>query len=460
MTAAKGYLLSSRKLDSLDARLVQVETIKALPETGCLLVIFDFESGFDLESIIELRQNPVYRYTAFYAWGEAPEDLTLFLDGNFEETAYSAAKKINERLASCEKNDGAHPERQDINVFIARFLFARENVKTIPHMSCDSHYGFVYPLLEMLKPDATSNDHWYVLNSLVKREYCEDEEIVSELQICPKCEGGLLNFKNCCPNCESVDLHVEPFVHCFACGNVGPVKEFMRHQELVCNRCQAVLKHIGIDYDKPLEDKICEKCQHRFFEPSTLFVCLVCDHVGSPEALKTRKLSAFGLTRKGKEFAKNQIQKLALDLGAFFELINFDLWELIVQWQAQVARRHSEVEFVSGVIFVENIEALAEEIGFLKTEQQLVLFYENARSLFRKTDLISVQDEKLFCLLTMTNLDHIEVIQERIEHFDKTASEDAAKLKIKFGFLSSSEILESELDSDLLINEMLNRVQL
>jgi hypothetical protein len=189
-------------------------------------------------------------------------------------------------------------------------------------MTCHNPYGFSYPLVNALSPEGTANDHWYVLNALLKREYLEPVEASNEIQVCSQCEGGLLNFKNCCPNCESVDLHMEPFVHCFSCGNVGPVKELMSHQELVCNRCQTTLKHIGIDYDKPLEDKICEKCQHRFFEPNTLSV------------------------------------------------------------------------------------------------------------------------------------------QERIKQFDEKASPDDPKLDIKFGFLSSAEILENELDKDLLINEMLNRVNL
>ncbi|MDF1678303.1 MAG: hypothetical protein P1U32_06370 [Legionellaceae bacterium] len=455
---AKGYLLSRRKLDALDERLRQVETIEQLPDAGCLLVIFDFDDGIHPDAVMQLRQNPTYRYTAFYAWGTIPDAYALLLDGVFEERAYGEAKQIRERIDTCEKNDGTHVERQDINVFICRFLFARKNRQLLPKMTCQNPYGFTYPLVEALSLEGTANDHWYVLNGLVKREYLEPVEAVSELQVCPKCEGGLLNFKNCCPNCDSVDLHIEPFVHCFTCGNIGPVKEFLRHQELVCARCQTVLKHIGIDYDKPLEDKICEKCQHRFFEPNTLCMCLVCNDMGKPEGLNTRRLSAFQLTQKGAEFAKNQLQKLALDLGAFFELINFNLWELIVQWQVRVSQRHAEIEFVAGVIFVENINDLIEEIGFLKTEQQLVLFYENARSLFRKTDLISVEDDKLFCLLTMTNLDHIQVIQERIEHFDKNASPDDPTLRIKFGFLSSTEILESELDKDLLVNEMLNRV--
>ncbi|MDF1646031.1 MAG: hypothetical protein P1U61_03480 [Legionellaceae bacterium] len=457
---AKGYLLSSRKLDSLDSRLIQVKTIDQLPEEGCLLVIFDFDGDTAGDDLRRLRQNPVYRYTAFYAWDNVPDGYEPLFEGAFDEQAYDEAKQINDRIDVCEQNDGAHTERQDINVFICRYLFSRKKIQLLPQITCHNPYGFIYPLVQALSTGGSANEHWYVLNSLVKREYLEVVEAINELQVCPKCEGGLLNFKNCCPNCESVDLHVEPFVHCFSCGNIGPVKEFMSHQELVCSRCQTTLKHIGIDYDKPLEDKICEKCQHRFFEPNTLCVCLVCDDVGKPEGLKTRKLNAFQLTQKGREFAKNQLQKLALDLGAFFELINFNLWELIVQWQIRVSQRHSEVEFVAGVIFVENINELIEEIGFLKTEQQLVLFYENARSLFRKTDLISVEDDKLYCLLTMTNLSHIQVIQERIEHFDKNASPNDPILKIKFGFLASTEILENELDKDLLINEMLNRVNI
>lgn len=408
--------------------------------------------------LVTLRQTTNYRYTPFFSWDGAPDKCLPLLDGGLDEAAYSKAEQINDRIKTCERNDGDHPEKQDINVFLCRYIFSRENLEVLPRITYENIYGFTYPLLAALSSEGSANEHWYVLNALVKRGYFEAREAVNELQICPGCEGGLLNFKHCCPNCESVDLHIEPFVHCFTCGNVGPVKEFMKHQELVCNRCQTALKHIGIDYDKPLEDKICEKCQHRFFDPSTRFICLACEKMGDPESLGTRKLYAFNLTKKGEEFAKNRLKKLELDLGAFFELINFNMLELIIQWQARVAQRHKEIEFVAGVIFVENIDALIEEVGFLKTEKQLVLFYENARQLFRKTDLLSVEDDKLFCLLTMTNLKYIPIIQERIRDFDKDNVSKGSKLSIKFGFVSSTEVIEGDLDRELLINEMLNRV--
>ena len=390
----QGYVLSKRNLPSLDARLIQVETLEHLPEEGCAFVVFDFESDVTFEGLVTLRQTKAYRYCPFFSWDDAPDKCQALLDGGFNETAYGKSEQINERIMICQQNDGDHPEKQDINVFICRYIFSRAQLEVLPRITYENIYGFTYSLLATLSSEGTANEQWYVLNALVKRGYFDAREAVNELQICPGCEGGLLNFKHFCPNCESIDWHTEPFVRCFTCGDVGPVKEFMKHQELVCNRCQTVLKHIGIDYDKPLEDKICEKCQHRFFDPSTRFMCIACEKMGEPESLKTRKLYAFHLTKKGGKFAKNNLHKQELDLGAFFELINFNILELIIQWQVRVAQRHKEVECVAGVIFVENIDALIKEIGFLKKEKLLVLFYENARDLFRKTDLLSVEDDK------------------------------------------------------------------
>ena len=454
----QGYVLSKSNLPSLDARLIQINALDELPEEGCAFVAFDFEGEVAFENLVTLRQTAAYRYCPFFSWDGAPDKCQPLLDGGFGEAAYGKAEQINERIMICQQNDGDHPEKQDINLFICRYIFSRENLSVLPRITYENIYGFTYPLIDALSSEGTANEHWYVLNALVKRGYLKTQEVMNELQICPGCEGGLLNFNHCCPNCDSIDLHIEPFVHCFTCGNVGPVKEFMKHQELVCNRCQTVLKHIGIDYDKPLEDKICEKCQHRFFDPNTRYMCLACEKMGDPEDLKTRKLYALHLTKKGEELAKNRLKNLEVDLGAFFELINFNILELIIQWQVRVAQRHKEIEFVAGVIFIENIDALIEEIGYLKTEKQLVLFYENARDLFRKTDLLSVEDDKLFCLLTMTNLKYIPIIQERIRDFDKENTNKGSKLVIKFGFISSTEILENNLDKELLVNEMLNRV--
>src|SRR3990167_9680806 len=186
----KGYLLSTRKLESLDTRLIQVSALNQLPKEGCLLVIFDFARDFTREFLLKLRQIPVYRYTAVYAWDKFPEACEGLIEGVFHEQAYAEADQIHERIAACEKNDGAHPERQDINVFICRYLFSRKNKQLLPVMTYQNPYGFAYPLVEALSQEGTANDHWYVLNALVKREYLEVVEIANEIQICPPCEGG------------------------------------------------------------------------------------------------------------------------------------------------------------------------------------------------------------------------------------------------------------------------------
>ena len=85
-------------------------------------------------------------------------------------------------------------------------------------------------------------------------------------------------------------------------------------------------------------------------------------------------------------------------------------------------------------------------------------FYENMRGLFRKTDLVSVEDEKLYCLLSKTSKAHLEVIENRVRSFKPKDNLDHP-MDIRFGFLSSQEIVAGGLTQEMLINELLNRVR-
>ena len=186
----KGYVLSKRKLLSLDARLIQIQTIDELPKKGCVFVVFDFDDDITCDAVIALRQNAIYRYCPFFSWDVVPDVCQPLLDGAFEETAYKKAEEIQARILSCERNDGKHPERQDSSVFICRYLFVRDGMQLLPELTYHNQYGFSYPLLAALTAEGNANEHWYVLNSLVKRGYLESKKTINELQICPGCEGG------------------------------------------------------------------------------------------------------------------------------------------------------------------------------------------------------------------------------------------------------------------------------
>ena len=138
----KGYVLSKRKLLSLDARLIQIQTIDELPKKGCVFVVFDFDDDITCDAVIALRQNAIYRYCPFFSWDVVPDVCQPLLDGAFEETAYKKAEEIQARILSCERNDGKHPERQDSSVFICRYLFVRDGMQLLPELTYHNQYGF------------------------------------------------------------------------------------------------------------------------------------------------------------------------------------------------------------------------------------------------------------------------------------------------------------------------------
>lgn len=99
------------------------------------------------------------------------------------------------------------------------------------------------------------------------------------VHLCPGCASWKLNFREVCPACRSIDLHVEPMLQHFRCAYVGLDSEFRRGLELVCPRCDAGLQQLGHDFERPHQSWVCNACDDLFEEPLVEVQCLACEAV-------------------------------------------------------------------------------------------------------------------------------------------------------------------------------------
>ncbi|STX52830.1 Uncharacterised protein [Legionella busanensis] len=452
------YLISDKapiqSVTDTNKELTTVYSVQALPTRGCFSVILDLTSNWQ-DKLIALRKLSYYQLTPLFYLGEfitSPELMPLF-DGPFDNNSILIANDINERIQRLYFNENNQFIGQ-YEWFILSYLFTRPKLRLLPQLNHQVTQAFTYPVLDLFG-QPQKEDTWEYLQDLVTSGFLKQGAAHSEIQACPSCHAGLLNFTSNCPNCHSVDIQEQQFIHCFTCGHIGPISEFMLREQLRCSRCHTKLRHIGIDYDKPLEDKLCLNCKHSFFEYEVNVTCLVCKKQSMPQDLLTRKLYEYNLDRYGINIITGVRQNLFKELPQIFKFLEFNAFMAIVKWNIKMAKRFNNLSFSLLAINILNTDDLMLELGLLKMEKLLREFFEGLRTVFREIDLCTKNENQLIFFLPMTDEHASSFIIKKIRDFtEKNWRRQEAKIDISLSYVSSHEIIKLNLNENSLLAEL------
>lgn len=430
-----------------------------LPEEGCFAVAFILED-FDnfMQSIVKLRKRHAYHLTPLFYWGDSEKnqfDLDAF-DGKFDDSSLKIAKQINEHIQALPHLNFEN----NTEVLLLSYLFTRPRAKIAGYLTLSEPKGISYPLVKALIGQPKNFDEWSFLENLVSRDLLARVDLIDEIQTCPFCHSGLLNYKNSCPNCHSVDIRSQQFIHCFSCGNIGPMNEFFRQEKLICPRCHTKLRHIGIDYDKPLEDKLCNQCSFYFLDAEINVICMNCLKVQNPEKLVSRRVYTYQLSKRGEFLARGIEKKIQTDYSQFFDFIAWPMFMAILKWQLQLATRYKDLHFSLLALKIANKNDILNEFGIHHAEKLLTEFYERLRNIFRESDLATQEEDFLLFFLPMTNKEGCEVILKRIRQFSEQQrlSESPKKLLVTMSYMTSSEMIQSKQEASLLVASLHSRM--
>ncbi|MGF1717948.1 hypothetical protein L4D08_24100, partial [Photobacterium chitinilyticum] len=169
-----------------------------------------------------------------------------------------------------------HPEPLDL---LAWYCWPRSHFHLTPVWSGIYQKGYRYPLLDCLV-GVESN---LALMRAVEHHLLVPGKLVDRIRLCRNCQSGRLNYVDVCPECNSIDIHLKPGVHCFVCGYVDDQDVFIQSGVMQCPKCSTKLRHIGVDYDRPLERYSCYSCYIRFIEAIVKVRCHDCGEVQTPD---------------------------------------------------------------------------------------------------------------------------------------------------------------------------------
>ncbi len=282
---------------------LHVQSIDEIPLEFGGMVCISYQDGGQTDEALKR----FYQQTGRWSWCVYVTDSTPYsecvTDGVFEEeVALHEWQEVRRRLEAMQDYQSIDPIIGWLGVNRRRRIMALKRL--------ESSTIYSYPIIDLFFPDVYST-YRYVLSEQ-NRGVLEAEHLISRIRVCSNCNSGHLNYVEVCPECSSIDIDSQSSLHCFTCGHVGDQQSFQRRGKLECPKCLTQLRHIGVDYDRPLENHVCNSCTSLFVEAATISQCLSCDEKIKVEELVIRKLYQLKLGEVG-EYVSTSITAKAVD---------------------------------------------------------------------------------------------------------------------------------------------------
>ncbi|WP_299013157.1 diguanylate cyclase [uncultured Photobacterium sp.] len=300
----------------------------------------------------------------------------------------------------------SHPEPLDL---IAWFCWPRPYLHIKPVWSGVSLKGYSYPLLDCL----LGEESHLTLMRAVDHHLLVPGKLIDRLRLCRTCHGARINYVDVCPECNSIDIHLKPGVHCFICGYVDDQDVFMQSGIMQCPKCSTKLRHIGVDYDRPLERYSCLSCYARFIESLVKVRCHDCGEIQSPDDLTVAPINEFMPGKLVRQIALegSHLLHLPLTWGA---PITVDHLPWLVQWVSSNQRRYGGDNTMM-MIWLSNLAEVKINLGLTKSQERITELVKRMQGIFRETDVVcQYSDDVLILLLSHTSDKVWEVLRERI----------------------------------------------
>ncbi|WP_087016409.1 diguanylate cyclase [Thaumasiovibrio subtropicus] len=292
------------------------------------------------------------------------------------------------------------------------WLWLNPSRRLLPHYVRDSLSIYQYPLLSAYMGESDSPYGFLVQE--VKNERLEEDELLDKIRLCSHCHSGHVNYLETCPSCHSADITEKVSLHCFTCGHVDLQSHFTRKGKIECPNCLTKLRHIGVDYDRPLEVYECRQCGHNFVEAETKARCMECHSLQDIHQLIARNIFTYKAGEQTNQMMRHGHVLTIPELSLKGRVERHYFSQLLV-WLNTLARRHDQAHLLIGLYFP-GLKEYGYHFGELKLFQLIDQITERFNGLLRDTDLCcQYHNDMMFLLMPMTEMANMHVLQGKIE---------------------------------------------
>ncbi|QNI45668.1 GGDEF domain protein [Synechococcus sp. WH 8101] len=425
--------------------------------TASDVVVLDGPADAMGKAALGLRRHTAYQQALIYTaqpgddWCAALTDGIAPNDPNQISVAWS---QWNERLQVF--NRGLPPQRLDHRVLC--WLWLRPTATLLPVRDCRSAGIYRYPLVEAIAADSSFNSFGW-LQQKRQENLLEAGSLTDRIRQCSQCQSSRLNYVDVCPECHGLDIARQPSLHCFVCGHVAPQQEFLKGELLICPNCLSRLRHIGSDYDRPMENYRCRDCSAFFIDAEVDVRCFDCDHNEQPDDLRVREVRHFGLSETGRLACHQGLDDNALTASSFQrqKLMGESDFLEALNWQMAIARRYSgsastTIASVLGLKLM-NLEALLGQAGEGRTIAMLDNLVERLMQVIRDTDrCMRGSEDVLWLLLPQASAGGLQRLQQRLEEAVMTLHDrNESPLELRFVGCVLPDQIQTDEDAPLLL---------
>ena len=312
-------------------------------------------------------------------------------DANNKNPLLDGTKTLDEAIVSAQRMyDLLSSLKLDLRILqidekIMLYQYIREQSELKPALDRCSKRLYRYPVIDVLSQTEGAADT--VLIDLLKRRTLVPKHLLDRTRECPHCGSAHPHFIDVCPHCESIEIRKAPALHCFTCGHVGPETDLQTPNGMICPQCNTRLRHIGVDYDRPLTQYACQSCHHVFIEPNIKANCLDCGARNLPEQLIPRDICTLVLSVQGRTLLRSgtidesfaNVKTTNFVVGTYFRYI--------LGWSLTIQERHPDIGFGLVLINIQNAQNIIEHIGALRGYALFDEVSARISELLRESDL-------------------------------------------------------------------------
>lgn len=210
------------------------------------------------------------------------------------------------------------------------------------------NYTLLYPGQELI----AAREREFFHNEMLRLGYIRQGRFLEKIHECPHCGTNHLFFFESCPKCKSSDIRQQPVIHHFRCANVSAESTYMYDGELRCPKCHQLLRHIGVDYDKPAEIYTCNQCEETFMYPDMRVLCSSCRRTMTTDELSVRDITEYEFTPDGiRAFTNYDVVNTISQVGFYGYSSMRNFMEYIRQFATSVASRDELLIVVRFYVF-------------------------------------------------------------------------------------------------------------
>ncbi|WP_022966919.1 TackOD1 domain-containing metal-binding protein [Denitrificimonas caeni] len=449
-------LISEQPLDSCPSEWRQFNSIaELLNDTSANVVILSLAENVCEQALIMLRQDHRYQFTLIYTLKSQAKPLTLS-DGALPTDIATIQKDhatLMQRLAGF--NRGRHPEQ--LEECVMAWLWTRPGASISAQRDTKSAQIYFYPLIHAFANNEPVNQLLW-LRLLTEQGLLVSTDLVDRIRLCASCNSSRLNYVDVCPQCKDLDIAKEPALHCFTCGHVAPQESFLKDGLMMCPNCLTRLRHIGSDYDRPLENQSCRACRTSFIDADVHVRCLDCDHAQSPDELRVREIRHYTMTEKARLRCRQGFtEDISREYFNRLNLIGLNDFTYLLDWQLQQARRYPG--FPECSLIALQFNGLENALTTPEGQAALDNLVERIKETIRDTDRCSrTREDQLWLLLPHTDYQGAKILGQRLAELLLLLEGDDNSVNSKVAVFTLPGDLLAEENAALLMGRLASEV--